>query len=63
MTKDTNHRLRNSVNFRSFSGNQIAMLLTLCFNLFPKTFLKKDREGEGEGKTDGRKECRKEGRK
>lgn len=56
MTKDTNHRLRNNVNFRSFSENQIGMLLTLYFNLFPKTFLKKDREREEEGKTDGSKE-------
>lgn len=56
MTKDTNHRLRNSVNFRSFSGNQIGILLTLYFNLFPKTFLKKDSERKEEGKTDGRKE-------
>lgn len=41
---DMSHRLRNSVNFRLFSGDQIGTLLILYFDLFPKAFFRKKRK-------------------
>lgn len=50
------HRPGNGVNFRSFSDDQIGMLLTLCDDLFTKAFLKKERELErNKGREGGRK--------
>ena len=41
------------MSYRSFSGNQIVMLLTLHFNFFPTVFLRKEKNTE---KKKGRKE-------
>ena len=55
MTQDMNHRLGNCMSYRSFSGNQIVMLLTLHFDFFPTVFLRKEKNTEK--KKDRRKEA------
>lgn len=42
------HRLGNSVIYRSFSEDQIDMLLTLYFDFFPTAFLRKERKKQRE---------------
>lgn len=56
LTQDMSHRPGTGVNFRSFSDDQIGMLLTLCDDLFTKAFLKKERGLErNKGREGGRK--------